>query len=133
MNATKHTHLKLGAIALVLCYVLVLAKPFQPYIQFVIQQDYIAKNLCIQKDKPMNTCQGKCHLAQLKQQSKEQPAKFPTISFSHADWISGQTQAQIEISPSTATITQVIEQHCFYSFNWNENPYPPPEIEIVRS
>ena len=31
-----------------------------PYIQYVIFKDYIAENLCINKDKPASCCEGKC-------------------------------------------------------------------------
>lgn len=32
------------------------------YISFKLNQEYIAKNLCIQKEVENNCCQGKCHL-----------------------------------------------------------------------
>lgn len=31
-----------------------------PYIQYVLFRHYIAKNLCINKDKPKSCCEGKC-------------------------------------------------------------------------
>jgi len=31
-------------------------------LDFYINQDYIAKNLCVNRDKPMMHCNGKCHL-----------------------------------------------------------------------
>jgi hypothetical protein len=33
------------------------------YISFKINQNYIAKNLCINRDTPKSTCNGKCHLS----------------------------------------------------------------------
>jgi hypothetical protein len=39
---------------------------------FYINQSYIAKNLCVNKDKPMMHCNGKCYLSKkLKQQEKQ--------------------------------------------------------------
>lgn len=32
------------------------------YLDYQIRKDFIAKVLCINKEKPKNTCQGKCHL-----------------------------------------------------------------------
>jgi len=47
-----------------------LIRPSLPYIEYVIRQDYIEKNLCVQKDYPENTCHGKCYLhEQLNKQS----------------------------------------------------------------
>lgn len=48
-------------------------RPLLPYIDYFINYDYIAEVLCINKEKPQSTCNGKCYL---KQQIKEQqPAK----------------------------------------------------------
>ncbi len=33
-----------------------------PYIQYEVFKTYIAKNLCINKDKPKSCCEGKCFL-----------------------------------------------------------------------
>ncbi len=45
------------------------------YANFELNKDYIAKNLCVKKDIPKNTCNGRCHLKkQLKEEEKrEQP------------------------------------------------------------
>lgn len=31
-----------------------------PYIQYAVFKTYIAKNLCVNKDKPKSCCEGKC-------------------------------------------------------------------------
>jgi hypothetical protein len=33
-----------------------------PYVEYAINKNYIAKNLCVMKDVPDNCCQGKCYL-----------------------------------------------------------------------
>jgi hypothetical protein len=44
-------------------------------VQFQINQDYIAQNLCVKKDIPNNCCKGKCHLQkQLDKDEKKLPA-----------------------------------------------------------
>ena len=42
------------------------------YLDFSLRQDYIAKVLCIQKDKPNNGCNGHCYLAKKLQKAKKQ-------------------------------------------------------------
>jgi len=37
-------------------------RPIIPYIEYAVNKDYIAKNLCINRDKPQNCCEGKCYL-----------------------------------------------------------------------
>ena len=52
-----------------------LLRPLLPYFEYVINKDYIEKNLCVEKDNPENTCHGKCHLHdQLTRQSEPQDA-----------------------------------------------------------
>ncbi len=50
-------------------------RPIQPYVEYVINQDYIAEFLCVNKDKPKLQCHGKCHLAKEidKQRNTEDP------------------------------------------------------------
>ncbi len=40
-----------------------LAKPAIPFLEYGINYDYIVKELCENKDKPVLKCNGKCHLA----------------------------------------------------------------------
>jgi len=37
-------------------------RPVIPYIDYAINKDYIASNLCINKDTPQSSCEGKCYL-----------------------------------------------------------------------
>ena len=47
-------------------------------IDFKLNQDFIAKALCINKEKPMSNCNGKCILAQkLKKAGEPQKKVFP--------------------------------------------------------
>lgn len=50
-------------------------KPVVPVFEYVINYEYIAKVLCINKDKPEMHCNGKCHLMQemAKTSEKELP------------------------------------------------------------
>jgi hypothetical protein len=41
-------------------------------LDFFINQDYISKNLCVNRDKPQLHCNGKCHLAKkLKEEERK--------------------------------------------------------------
>ena len=41
----------------------ILLKPAFPVLEYLVNYDYIATELCINKDKPEMHCNGKCHLA----------------------------------------------------------------------
>jgi len=53
---------RLFAITLLVMMVLNIFRFEMPYIQYDIFKNYIAKNLCVNKDKKDNCCQGKCFL-----------------------------------------------------------------------
>ena len=60
-------------------------KPYLPYIDYAFNKDYIAKNLCENKEKPKLKCEGKCHLkkevekiANELDESENEPQKSPT-------------------------------------------------------
>lgn len=40
----------------------ILVKPVIPVLEYIVNYDYINKELCINKDKPALKCNGKCHL-----------------------------------------------------------------------
>lgn len=42
-----------------------------PYVEYAVFKDYIAKNLCINKDKPKSCCEGKCYLEKQVKKSTE--------------------------------------------------------------
>lgn len=60
---------------LLILSLLVFIKPVVPVFEYVINYEYIAKVLCINKDKPEMQCNGKCHLMQemAKTSEKELP------------------------------------------------------------
>ena len=58
-----------GILLLVLSAYLII--PVLPVIDYLINKDYIAKNLCVNKDKPKSCCKGKCHM--VKQLQKTNP------------------------------------------------------------
>ena len=63
--------------------IIILFKPVFPVLDYAVNYDYIAKVLCINKDKPKLQCNGKCYLMQQlaknaepeKKQDKEATAK----------------------------------------------------------
>jgi len=56
----------------------ILLKPIFPVIDYVINYDYIATVLCVNKAKPQMHCNGKCHL--MKEMAKESESEKPISS-----------------------------------------------------
>ena len=53
-------------------------KPLFPVIEYVINYEYIAKTLCVNKEKPQMQCNGKCHL--MKELAKAAETEKPLSS-----------------------------------------------------
>lgn len=63
-----------------LLYLVAMLKPVFPVFEYVVNQDYIAEYLCINKDKPMMDCNGKCYLAKmLQEEQNEKKQNLPAI------------------------------------------------------
>lgn len=66
---------RLFAIFFLCVYILVLARPLLPLLDYAVNKDFIAKNLCENRKKPKMNCNGKCHL--MKQLKKASNDTFP--------------------------------------------------------
>lgn len=62
---------KILTYTFILLYLTAMVKPVLPVLEYVLNQDYIAEVLCINKDKPMLNCDGKCYLAQMIKEQQE--------------------------------------------------------------
>ena len=63
-----------------LVFLVVYLRPYLPYVEYYLNQKYIAEELCENKDKPQMNCHGKCHLKkEIKKVTKEKEEPlFPT-------------------------------------------------------
>ncbi len=70
-------------IVTILLATLILLQPFSKvwiYVSFKINQERIAKTLCVQKEIKNNCCKGKCHLEkQLKEADTQEQKQIPTL------------------------------------------------------
>jgi hypothetical protein len=71
--------MKSVAVSLLLIMVMAayLVIPVIPVIHYLINKDYIAKNLCINKDKPKSCCKGKCHMVKQLQKTNKSTDSDP--------------------------------------------------------
>jgi hypothetical protein len=63
---------------LILLAIVVLLKPVFPVVEYLVNYDYVSKVLCVNKDKPMMHCNGKCHL--MKELAKAAESEKPLSS-----------------------------------------------------
>ena len=86
-----------------------LFRPVLPFVEYAINKDYIAKNLCINKDKPKSCCKGKCYL-------KKQLAKTNSNGDAESKDTNKKTQNRQleEFVVNQSGITEVTETNLHY-------------------
>lgn len=62
---------KIYAYFLMLVLIFYILRPVLPYIEYAVNKDYIAKNLCINRHSPHSCCEGKCYLEKQIKRSTE--------------------------------------------------------------
>jgi len=102
-----------------------------PLFEYVIDQDYIAEFLCINKDKVELQCNGKCYLMQqLDKQNEEKKANLPRIAMEEypIGFIDFLSVHLIE----KKIITNVISKHYtnHYNFLYSGQSFHPPTVLI---
>ncbi len=106
-------------------------RPIQPYVEYILNQDYIAEFLCINKDKPELECHGKCHLVkEINKQQKTDPLTSLSVSLENYPigfvTIYGIDTSQVFISlNSTQSQFSYIQ---LYHFDYFKRAYQPPDI-----
>jgi hypothetical protein len=80
--------IKVYSIFFLAVLALYILRPVIPFIEYAVNKDYIAKNLCINRDKPKSCCEGKCHL-------KKELSKSDTSSETTKDSTKKPQQKQI--------------------------------------
>jgi hypothetical protein len=48
-------------------------------VYYHLNKSYISSTFCVNKDKPMSTCQGKCYLAKKIKQQEQQSSQMPDV------------------------------------------------------
>ncbi len=120
---------KSTAILFVLLYMLAMLRPVQPYVEYILNQDYIAEFLCINKDKPELQCNGKCHL--VKEIEKQQKNDANALAISIENYPIGfvnilkvkALNSFTSLKKHTSTPYQKL-----YSFNYNYSAFQPPDL-----
>jgi len=84
------------AISLLVFYLVVMMRPFTPYINYAVNKNYIAAALCENKDKPMMHCNGKCHLQkELKKTASEDSKPQTSLRINLEEYINISHEAAI--------------------------------------
>lgn len=105
-------------------------RPLLPFLEYYVNYEYISEVLCVNKDKSMSTCNGKCYLnQQLKsvQESGKQDGIVPVVKFERIPMM----MCNYEF-PKFAGMNSSFQKHnTFYRFSIKKiiisPPTPPPK------
>ena len=121
--------IRIAAICFLMIHFLVVLKPYSPYLDYVLNFEYISNVLCENKDKPELNCHGSCHLTkELKKTLEDETVpvnntKRTTGEFSH---YIGCHSAWLE----TGSWKRIMMQHAFfrpgYYIQYSGEPLVPP-------
>ena len=114
-----------------LLYLLAMVRPVMPIIEYYANYDYIATELCENKDKPYLECNGKCYLEkQLKavnHSNHDHKSTLPQINFDDypitpLDQFTYQFKIQMELTSEKGYSTHFLSQDFFKS------DFKPPQV-----
>ncbi len=118
------------AIGILIVFCFAEIRPLLPYLDYFVNYEYISEVLCINKEKPMSTCNGKCYLSQqLKeaQQTEKQDKKIPTVEQERIPMIVYNS----ELPKFLTTVSEAKKYFQFYQFSIKDlsisPPTPPPK------
>ncbi len=105
------------------------------YVSFKINQDYIAKNLCINRDKPAMHCNGKCQLIKkLNEADKDEQKQFPQTLNEKSDVLYCNNLAD-SLLPQPLYNSHKKQSICFnkflYKFSFNSDIFLPPKFILI--
>lgn len=122
------------AISIVLVFLLIFSNLSRIWIliDYTVNQDFIAKVLCINKNKPELQCNGKCHLAnQIKQQEEKENQGTASESKTKTEVIFIQNLS-VEV-PNSAIVSVISNTLNPYTTRFNSSDYlerllRPPQL-----
>lgn len=122
----------------ILLALLIFLQPFSKvwiHISFKINQDKIAKTLCVKKEIENNTCQGKCHLKkQLEKADEEEQKQAPTNTKEKVEVLYCQNQSPFDFLKVTVFYeNQTLNNYDFdfYSTSFITDIFRPPKTILI--
>lgn len=112
----------------VFLYLIAMLKPIAPYIEYALNQDYIANFLCVNKKKPELNCNGKCYL--MKEVKKQEKEESKSLQISLKEYPIGFVQI-VKFSNKNTIDLSIKNTFCYkrnYSYVFSKLIFHPPTI-----
>lgn len=120
--------------SLLIVTLFILFKPLSPIVEYIVNYDYIAKVLCINKEKPQLQCNGKCHLMKelAKASEDEKPISDKKIVVKEIEILFYQELKSIEFPKAPVAQKNILNAvySDLYSYLNSSSAFHPPSILI---
>ena len=104
-------------------------------IDFKINQDFIAKVLCIDREKPMSTCNGKCYLSeQLKKAEEQEEKQAPTSKKERLEVVYYYAKSSFDFPLDAHCIVSKLNPAWvdeFYTSSFISDIFRPPKFNLI--
>lgn len=100
------------------------------FISFKINQDYIAKNLCVEKDVKGSTCKGCCQLKKKLNENKEQKEQLPPQLLNKFDFTLYSCKTNEYGFQNAVKDIDFIGYSTLYFFTYSFSVFHPPQSKI---
>lgn len=103
-------------------------RPIAPFVEYVINYDYISKILCINKDKPEMSCKGKCQL--MKKLEQQQEDDFNSLRISMEEYPIGFVSI-LKVKSEREGFYKKAQQFSYkkgYYYLFNKEIFHPPTV-----
>lgn len=117
-------------LVIVFCYSGI--RPTFPFFNYAINYDYIAEVLCINKEKEVLLCNGKCQLTkEILENEPEGTSEYPQISFEKFPNLFLEKQKGLQFKQLSYTIQLLFYNPLdLYNDNFNKPLLPPPQAVL---
>ena len=102
--------------------------PWGTIVYFRLNQEFIAKTLCENKERPLAMCYGKCYLAKVLKQQKEQEDKETAQRLQNLPLFQLFTQTEMQFAFICRDEIEIEKAHFCYQLAH----YTSPEFRLLR-
>lgn len=126
------THKKVISVLLVFIFCYSGMRPTFPLFNYVINYDYIAEVLCINKEKEVLQCNGKCQLTkEILENEPEGTSEYPQLSFEKFPTLFLEKQKGLQFKKrSYKTQLRFYTPLNVYNDNFSKPLLPPPQAVL---
>ncbi len=104
-------------------------------IDFKINQDFIAEVLCINREKPMSTCNGKCYLSeQLKKAEEQEKQQAPASQKERLEVVHFFSKSSFDLILYPGSFVGKLNPACvdeFYTSSYITDIFRPPKLNLI--